>query len=258
MQAFDQGILIIIVSSIFVLLLIVAFLLFINSYTKRNMAYKLERLQLESHFEQALLRSQLEIREQTLTNIASELHDNLGQVASLIKINLNTLQLDDKARSETKIADTKDLVRQLINDLKSLSVSLNSDRVTHLGLMASLENEMERLNKTGYLEASLHVDTAMPALDPNATIILYRMLQEIINNILKHSSARHVQINIRSAGSSMTIECIDDGIGFNKEERLKSGSGLTNLQNRAKLINAQFQIHTAPGKGTRVTIDIPL
>lgn len=210
-------------------------------------------------FRQELLRAQIEIKEQTLKHIAYELHDNLGQIASLIKINLNTLQLGDINKAEQKIEDTKGLVRQLITDLKSLSVSLNSDRVFQIGILKSLENEVEQLNKTGQFETTLLQEGTIPALDGNTTIILYRMVQETINNIVKHSGAKRISIRLQSVGNLFTLVCSDDGVGFDTEEKVKSGgSGLMNLQNRAKLINAQLTIQSSPNNGTTISIELPL
>lgn len=206
-----------------------------------------------------LLQSQLEIKEQTLQHIAHELHDNLGQVASLIKINLNTLQLQDEQKALQKIEDTKELVRQLIADLKSLSVHLNSDWAVQVGLVRGLENEVERLNKTGQWQASLKHEGPLPELNANTTIFLYRMAQEILNNTIKHSGGKHVAISLCTTGNLFTLVFTDDGVGFDLEDKLKSGgSGLMNLQHRARLIHATMNIQSAPATGTSTTIELPL
>nr|WP_236676047.1 ATP-binding protein [Chryseolinea lacunae] len=206
-----------------------------------------------------LLQSQLEIKEQTLQHISHELHDNLGQVASLIKINLNTLQLHDEQKALQKIEDTKELVRQLITDLKSLSVHLNSDWAVQVGLLRGLENEVERLNKTGQWQASLKQEGPLPDLDANTTIFLYRMAQEILNNTIKHSSGKHVAVSLCTTGNLFTLVFTDDGVGFDPEEKTKSGgSGLMNLQHRARLIQATLNIQSAPANGTSIAIELPL
>ena len=119
-----------------VLLILSSFgIIFTIIYKKKQHAHQNERKLLQVRFQEELLKSQLEIKEGTLRYIAYELHDNLGQIASLIKINLNTLSLTDEEKAARKIEDTKDLVRQLIYDLKSLSMSLNSDRVIQVGII---------------------------------------------------------------------------------------------------------------------------
>jgi signal transduction histidine kinase len=209
-------------------------------------------------FQQTLLESQLEIKEQTLQHIARELHDNLGQVASLIKINLNTLQLED-TKAIQKVEDTKELVRELITDLKLLTISLNGDRISQLGIVKSLEMEVSRLNKTGLFDASLDQQGVIPMIEANTTIILFRMVQEIINNAVKHSNAKHIKISLVAVENLLILVCRDNGKGFDEVEKVKSGgSGLTNLQNRAKLIKAKLSIQSSPEDGTSISIELPL
>jgi signal transduction histidine kinase len=260
MQIQADNIIILVVSITLIFLIGGLFLvIYVNVYNERKHKHVEEKKLLQQQFFQALLQSQLEIKEQTLQHIAHELHDNLGQVASLIKINLYTLRLEDSINSRHKIEDTKELTRQLISDLKSLSISLNSDRVAQLGITKGLENEVERLNKTGQFEATLQLEGLSPALNTNTTIILYRMAQEIINNMVKHSAAKRINISLRTTENLFTLVCHDDGVGFNMDEKIKSGgSGLMNLQNRAKLIDAKLTIQSSPDNGTSIFIELPI
>jgi two-component system NarL family sensor kinase len=242
-----------------VLLILSSFgIIFTVIYKKKQHVYQNEKKLLQIRFQEELLKTQLEIKEDTLKYIAYELHDNLGQIASLIKINLNTLTLKDEEKASRKIEDTKDLVRQLIYDLKSLSMSLNSDRVIQVGLVKSLETEVERLNKTGQVEATLAVEGAIPKLSNNVSIIFFRMTQEIINNIVKHSKASQVNILFSATQNLVTFKCHDNGMGFDVAEKIQNGgSGLLNLQNRARFINAQLNIQSSSEGGTTVSIQIP-
>jgi two-component system NarL family sensor kinase len=255
-----QGIEIFIVIGISITLLFASFIIsFLLINQKRHYKYLQETETIKREFSQTLLQSQLEIKEQTLRHIAYELHDNLGQIASLIKINLNTLRLEDSENSAQKIEATKELTRQLIADLKSLSISLNSDRIAQLGLIRVLEDETEHLNKTGQLTAALETKGPIPSLDDNTTIILYRMVQEILNNIVKHSLATRVSISIQVKENLFTLVIQDNGVGFNLEDKMKSGgSGLINLASRAKLIHAMFSIQSSAGNGTRICIELPI
>lgn len=211
-------------------------------------------------FENALKKAELEIQEHTLRHISSELHDNLGQIASLIKIHLHTFSLADKAAAEAKIEELKDLVRQLIGDLKALSVSLNSEKVAQLGLIKSLANEIDRINKTGQFQSVLIVKNDLSGrLDNSKSVILFRMVQEILNNMIKHSGGTHFNIVVDGAENLFTLVCIDDGVGFRTHDESHSGgSGLSNLRERARLINANLSIQSVPGSGTTVSIELPL
>jgi two-component system, NarL family, sensor kinase len=248
----------IIAGSLLLFLLCVFIVTFAALFFKKRRQHKAEQQNLQVQFAETLLRSQLEIREQTLQYFAGELHDNIGQIASLIKINLATLRINDPDEATKQIEDTKDLVRRLLTDLKLLSVSLNSDLVAHVGLISSIESEVVRLNKSGRFNAIVERDADPPELSSNKTIILFRMVQEILNNIVKHSEAQRVFIRFHKVENLFILVIADDGVGFIMEERIRSGgSGLINLRNRAKLIEAKLSIESSPLSGTTVTIEIP-
>lgn len=234
--------------------LILLFLIFQN---KRQRHIKETEL-LKDQFRQTLLQSQLEIKEQTLQHISRELHDNLGQIASLIKINLNTLSLQDIIKAGEKIEDTKELTRRLITDIKSLSVSLGSDNLLRSGLAISIQSEVERLNKIGRFSATFQQEGAVGIIDNDKAVILYRMVQEILNNVIKHSDAKKLDVILTGEERLITLALSDNGVGFNIGEKMNSGAGLTNLQNRAGLIGAKFTMQSSPGNGTFVKIELPL
>ncbi len=229
---------------------------FLFLYQKRKEKHFKETESLKLNFSQTLLQSQIEIQEQTLQHISRELHDNLGQVASLIKINLTTLKLDDREKALEKIEDTKELTRQLIGDIKSLSVSLSGDRVAQTGLVKALQTEAERLNKTGLFVVLFEHTGGIPTIENDTAIIVYRMAQEVLNNMVKHSEAKHINIKLTLTESLFTLAFSDDGKGFSMEQMQQSGSGLANLQKRAGLINAILQVTSSPGNGSRTSIEL--
>ena len=232
---------------------------FLLLYQKRKKNLLKESEDLKQEFAQQLLLSQLEIKEQTLNHISQELHDNLGQVASLIKINLNTLSFQDLEKAASKIEHTKEITRQLIADIKSLSVSLGANRIAQTGLVKALETEVERLNRTDAFVAGLSQQGNMPLLPQDKSIILYRMSQEILNNMVKHSGAKHLSILLHGMEKLFILEFNDDGAGFDvAAKKLSGGAGLNNLENRARLINAQLIMESTSGKGTRVRIELPI
>jgi two-component system NarL family sensor kinase len=181
----------------FVFLILTISIVYLSAFQNRKKTF----------YKKELAKAQLEIKEQTLKYIAYELHDNLGQVASLIKINLNMLQLEGK--NAEKVEDTKELVRKLITDLKLLSMNLNGDKVAQLGLIRCILNEVELLNKTGEFETLFEQHGPSPGFDGSTTIILYRMVQEILNNIVKHSAAKHIKISLTLVENLFTLEIID-------------------------------------------------
>lgn len=241
-----------------VVIIFVAFIVLLSYLftTKKNKILQEKQL-LQSQFSQTLLQSQLEIQEQTLQQISRELHDNFGHIASLIKINLNTLKLDNQEKAINKIEDTKELTRQLITDIKSLSLSLNGDRIAKTGLVAALQAEVERLDKTGLFTASFVQNGSMPLIENDKATIIFRMAQEVLNNMAKYSEAKYINVNLNVTDNLFTLAFNDDGKGFNVADKIQNGgAGLTNLQKRAALINANLTIQSAPGEGTSITIEM--
>ena len=228
-------------------------------YQRKRFAHKEKLVTLKKEFTEELFKAKLETQEQTLQHISTELHDNLGALASLIKINLLTIPSDNAAKAAQKLEDTTDLTRQLIADIKSLSVSLSSDRISRKGFYKSLVTEVERINKTGQFNATVSLDEKLPDLDNDTATILYRMIQEILNNMVKHSQALNIVMEVSYRNSSLNFSISDNGIGFNAEEKAQEddGAGLYNLQKRADMIGARFSMNSSVGKGTSVLIELP-
>lgn len=228
-------------------------------YQNRIYKHRKEQAQLHVKFSHTLLESQLEIQEQTFRHISSELHDNLGQIASLIKLNLFTIELDDLENAKDKIENTKELTRQLLSDIKSLSVSLSSDRIAKAGLSQAIVTEVDRLNKTGQFVATFRDVGSLPILDNDKATILYRMVQEVLNNMVKHSRAKKITVLLSASEKMISLEISDNGIGFNVSEKINSGgAGLMNLQKRAALIHALLDTQSNPGNGSKTTIELPV
>ncbi|GAA0892593.1 hypothetical protein GCM10009122_22720 [Fulvivirga kasyanovii] len=228
-------------------------------FVRKRQQYKIEKQQIKDQFSNNLLEAQLEIREQTLKHIGYELHDNFGQIASLIKINLNIIDLSSREKAEEKLDETRNLIRKLISDIKGLSVSLNSDQVVNTGLIEGLKQEMERIKKLGLYEVRFESNTRNVSLDPDKTIILFRMSQEILNNTLKHSGATCLSVDVALSNNFLKLTFKDNGVGFSIDEAIKrGGSGPTNLKTRATLIHADLQIKSKVNTGTEIIINAPL
>ncbi|HEY0652693.1 MAG TPA: ATP-binding protein [Chryseosolibacter sp.] len=253
----DDIILLVVIGTLIFLVAGLFVVIYVFTYNEKKRKHLEEKSLLQQHYSQVLLQAQLEIKEQTLQHIGFELHDNLGQVASLVKIHLTTLRFDDPVNARRKVEDALELTRQLIMDLKSLSLSLNTNRVAQVGIVTALQNEVERLNKTGRFQASLVQEGAIPPFDDNTTVILFRMMQEAVNNAIKHSQAKSIVISLHATENLFRLACTDDGQGFDiHESKDEKSSGLMNLRSRAKLINAELHILSSPMNGTTISIEL--
>jgi signal transduction histidine kinase len=214
-----------------------------------------EVLDLKVQYEQAILMSQLEIQEQTFKNISQEIHDNIGQVLSLAKLNLNTIT---QAENTETIALTEELLGKAIADLRDLSRSLNSEKITDIGICSAIKHELGILEKVAKIKTVFFCTDEEVSLDNEQTIIAFRMIQEILNNIMKHAKATLITANIAETGDFTTISIADNGKGFDiaKLNSTETGIGLKSIQQRSKLINAQCNISSIPGSGTQIQIVI--
>lgn len=215
---------------------------------------------MELSFQKTLLQSQLEIQEQTLKNISQEIHDNIGQVLSLAKLNLFTMNPDQPDLLNQKIQDSRELVSKAIVDLRDLSHSMNTDFIEEMGLLRSIEYELDMIMKTGELNTYLAVTGTVTRFDKQKELITFRIVQEVINNIIKHAKAGRIDITADFTEQHLRLEIRDDGQGMNLQESNNgngSGLGLKSMHNRAALIGASFNLESTPGKGTSITIILP-
>lgn len=244
-----------IVGIVIILFFIIFFYLFIIQLHRRRILHQKEVVDLKVQYEQTILQSQLEIQEQTFKNISQEIHDNIGQVLSLAKLNLNTIPHTENAE---KITLTEELLGKAISDLRDLSKSLNSEKITDIGICEAIKQELSIVEKVAHIKTVFLCSNAEIILSNEQTIVAFRMMQEILNNILKHAKANQITVDINTTGNTTTICIADNGMGFDPE-KLKStetGIGLKSIQQRCKIINAECTIKSAPGKGTGVEIVI--
>jgi two-component system NarL family sensor kinase len=233
----------VIVILVFIALFVMVMLVYFNNKKLRDIR---EKEKMKQDYEQALLQTQLEVQEHTMRQISQEIHDNVGQVLSLVNLNLKTMS----AYEADKIDNTSVLVNKAITDLRNLSRSLNPENIARQGIIQVLRNELNQLEATGKYQTSLNVEDEI-ALPPNRAVILYRMIQEMISNIIRHSEATEVKASITKTSLSIS----DNGRGFNITDDSK-GIGLQNLKQRATTIGGSLEVNAVGGKGTIITFNL--
>jgi two-component system NarL family sensor kinase len=256
----DTRIIIIISAAVFVIVVLFFLFGFILKYQKRNIDFEIEKQQLQSHYQQEILQTQLEIQEQTLKTISQEIHDNIGQTLSLAKLNL-ALEDEQQNGNNIKVASSHQLVSKAIQDLRDLSRSLNTDYVAEMGLIRSIEYELEMISKTGVIKTNLQVEGQQRKLDKQKELILFRIVQESLNNIIKHAGADRLMVAANYQPGELLITINDNGKGvdltpLNENGNAGFGLGIRNMNNRAKLIGADFSMASTIGSGTTVSIKL--
>jgi two-component system, NarL family, sensor kinase len=231
-------------------------------FKKKKYKYYREKVEMEMRFNEALLRAQLEIREQTLKTISQEIHDNIGQTLTLAKLNLALAEKQEHQPGSSKIADSHMLVKKAIQDLRSLSRSFDTDYVSDMGLQRSIEYELEMISKTGAMATHLYAEGTVRRMEKQKELILFRIVQESLNNIIKHANASQLDVTIKYLPEKLFLSVTDNGQGVDlsplkQKDNTTFGLGIRNMHSRAQLIGAEFNISSTLGKGTEVTISIP-
>ena len=245
----------------FLIIVAAGIIMLVLVYQKKQLQYLGEKEQLKVRFEKEILESKLEIQEQTLKNISQEIHDNIGQVLSLIKLTLNTVDYNKSEALKEAIDASKQLLGKAIQDMRDLAKILNSDNITQIGLIKAIEYEFYLIKKTGDYQTKLIEEGDSFRLSPHHELILFRIFQEAVNNILKHAHATLIAVHSCYTDAHFSLEISDNGLGFNPDELAdgrEAGLGIRNIKNRAQIIGADFAILSESGKSTALRIDLPL
>ncbi|WP_282123553.1 sensor histidine kinase [Algibacter mikhailovii] len=242
-----------------VLMVITALVIvFFVVFQKRKNKLLEERLAQEKAFEAEIAKAQTESQEQTLKNIGWELHDNIGQLLSFASMQLSILKMNVEDEVKEKFADTSEALKESLAEVRALSRTLNHEVVLNNGFVPSIRTEMNRLKKMKFKSAELIIQgDTVPFSDRKHEIILFRIIQEFLSNSVKYSEAQNISIVLDYRPESLVITAKDDGKGFDLETQSK-GSGLINMESRAALIHAQFQINSKPDTGVEMVLDYPL
>ncbi len=248
----------VLVATILILAMAVFISIIVDRYQQSQNAHHRRIQDLKIAHDNSLLQTQLEIQEQTLQHIAREIHDNIGLSLTLAKLNLNTLDLDGNNNSRSKLDDSIKMLSKSIEDLAGLSKSLNADYIAANGFLKAVENELQNIKKTG-MAAELLITGEPVFLEGQKELVLFRMVQEALNNIMKHASASSLNVTLHYNGDMLDILVSDDGKGLSLDDPKikKNGSGIANMQQRAKMINGKWHIQNNVKHGTTVIINIP-
>jgi len=243
--------LLVFVITIVLLILAISLILFFFYFQQKKTAYLIEQKESKIRFEEEITKSKLEIQEQALQNISWEIHDNVGQLLSVAKMQLNILQAGLTDNQKVKVFEIGEIVGKSLQELRGLAKSLNPETIKNKGLIDSVAHEIKRFNRLNFVNASLTVSDNYYKLSNEKEIILFRILQEAFNNTLKHSKAKILKVELNFIAE-------DDGVGFDVNDMAnRDGIGLMNMESRTKLIGAAFEIKSSKNAGTKLYISCP-
>jgi signal transduction histidine kinase len=223
------------------------------------LAGMMKRRRRRNELAHALMQKIIQVREDEHLHLARELHDNIGQRLSLLSMRLASLR-SQGTNNDREIADTVREVDALISEVHSLSHSMHSSRLEHLGLEDALTEVCSEVSKRYPLQVDLQV-TGEPERpparpDPRVSLCFYRIAQEALNNVVKHSHASEAQIFLFRSGERLAMEVIDFGVGFDRK-MTPVGIGLASIEERILSVHGAVSIESEPGKGTAIRVEAP-
>ncbi len=234
----------------------------LNRYAAR-VSTLLEEVSAGKEALQGLSRRLMEIQESERRHIARELHDEIGQTLTAIQINIETLQrIPEAAALQPRLQESVSLVEQALQEVRNLALDLRPSLLDDLGLVSALLWYTERQAERTGTDIQMTMDPLPYRVSPDIETACFRIVQEALTNIARHSHARHVQIKLFIRGEELEAVVRDDGVGFDviaAQARASRGQsmGLLGMHERAELVGGRLAIEAVPGEGTTVKAILP-
>ena len=221
-----------------------------------------ERLRKTSKLLRELATHLQSVREEERTTIAREIHDELGQVLTVLKIQLTLLGnklSPDQVLLKEKVNSLSDLIDQSVESVQKISAKLRPTILDELGLIAAIEWQAEEFEKLTNINCSVVLPKEELNLTTEKSTALFRIFQEALTNIARHSEAKKVSISLLTENSALHLEIFDDGKGITSEQLKDFKSlGLRGMEERAMIFGGQVTFDSIIGKGTKVKVEIPI
>jgi signal transduction histidine kinase len=255
MDALSQEITIITVATLFFLVVAGGFIVLFLVYQKRQLRYILEKKELSNQFQKELLKTRLEAQEETFNNLSAELHDNIGQLLSSSKFLVGVADRELQAPSATlKVVD--ETMSKAIFELRAISKSFNTGWLEQFSLIENLKAEVDRMMASKEVVVTLEYPAEI-TIATDRQMILFRIVQEALQNAMRHGKPSSIAIKAESKKESMYISIMDNGKGFDVSDAAKHGVGIINIRHRAQLLGGEATWKSS-AQGTTVTIQLPM
>lgn len=243
--------LVILVSIVFLIGVIIVISIFLL-FMKKKSQLALEKLNLEQKFQAEIAKSKIEIQDATLKNIGWEIHDNIGQMMSVAKLNLH-FGMSNLNEPNEKLTEAATQFETIIGELRALSHTLNHSFTLKKGLLDAVETEVNRINKIGKWKCTLMTEGSPIELRSEVEILLFRIIQEFVHNSMHHARCTAINISVfYQKNALLEIILTDNGIGFDVKKR--NGFGISSITERAALLNAELHFQSNDQQGTTLQL----
>lgn len=209
------------------------------------------------HLYKTRIKAEISTLENERKRIASDLHDELGPLLSAVRIQINHLKLESD-NDKKIISFASKHIDDILAKTREISYNLLPNTLVRKGLVKAVEEYINKLHYNNSLKIELEADEIL--LSKEQEINIYRILQEVIHNTIKHSGASRLDIRLKKQGNLLLLMTADDGKGFNYDQQVENnnGLGLINLQSRTEVLNAKFNYESDSKTGTKYIFEIPL
>ena len=201
-------------------------------------------------------------QERERSRIASEIHDDFSQRLAVIALELENAEEAIEASPGEAVRQVHNILNsasELGADLHTLSHRLHSSTLERLGLVPGVTALCKEFAVQQGVESDLLIDDVPRSVDPDAALCLFRIVQEGLRNLTKHSGATRAQVRLGRIGCKLFVSVCDEGIGFDVHDLgKKAGLGIRSMEERVSLMGGKFEIHSKPGKGTRIEASVPI
>lgn len=204
---------------------------------------------------QRLMQIRLSAQEALKEKIGKELHDNINQLLTSVKL-YQGLALDSEEMRVDLIRKANSILIEAMQEIRDLSHALVGMNIKEKGLVAAIEDTLERIKNVNRFTIHFHYQGITEQLSPKIKLSVLRIIQEQLSNIVKHSLAKNIYVSIKADHQLLTLSVADDGIGLEKKK--VSGIGFSNIASRLKLLKGKYKIESEPGKGCKLIATIPL
>jgi signal transduction histidine kinase len=246
-----------IIANIILLAFFAGVFLFVWQYRKRKLLNEKEKQGLHVKYQNEILNARVEAQEQTMLFIGQEIHDNVGQKLTLASLYAKHTGAVPGEGQREKISEIGHIIDESLSELRQLSKSLSNPHLANARLFELLNEEAKRINASGVIRVVVSGNASEQHIPHVQKNVLYRLLQEFIQNSLKHAQCQQINIDINSSENGLNITASDDGIGFVSGEQFL-GIGLKNMKRRADQLQADYNISSEPGIGTTMVLSVKM
>jgi signal transduction histidine kinase len=248
----------IVLANIILLIFIYGIILFVFQYRRRRLAHEKEKKQINEKHHIELLNAQLESQQQAMQHIGQEIHDSVAQKLTLASIYTQRMEFESQSPGERdKLSGISKIINDSLLELRELSKSLTDNKLQNADLKDLVQMECEQVNATGICSASFEINE-LPVMSISAKSSLLRIIQEFIQNSIKHSGCKEIKIKLNAFDNNLNLLLEDDGKGFDFDMSQHKGIGLDGIRRRIQVLNGKYSLESDNGRGVHLGITIPI